>query len=574
MAKTTKKAPVAAPKKRTQKKTVVELNAINLSNLSQFDAVKAKARIDVGEFKVQASPPDFRKEQLTDQKIKRFHGSKLLLSWLSPGFIRNAKDHFGYLFSGKRIKDSVLDYSTNVDRVRRLGAIIGAKESAGIADSPIPAGYTYLGQFIDHDITLDVNSDISQRQDATEIPNMRSPSLDLDAIYGRGPGLDMFLYDSSPTLGRAAGIKLLLGSNRDQGNGGPQLSTGTFGNPSSLSNNFDVPRTSSQTAIIGDHRNDENLIVAQLHHAFLKFHNAVVDKLVADGSAGDLFTEAKKIVTHHYQWVVVNDFLKRIADPAIVERALTRPLRFFKGNKMFMPVEFSVAAYRFGHSMIRNSYFVNAPLTGQLPAKSATLNEIFAFVRRPMLPVLSNWVIDFNLYFPARPVPTAFGTQFNNARKIDTRLAPDLSNLPEAGDAFMKFLAQRNLVRGLALGLPSGQAVATEMGITPLSEEKLKRNNSVEENTILEENGKLLLKKTPLWYYVLKEAEIEASGDRLGPVGSTIVAETFVKMLQLDPNSYVKVSGFRPSLPRFNGAPAGDFNMTDLLNFAGVLTLR
>ncbi len=151
--------------------------------------------------------------------------------------------------------------------MERLGMEIGNKESVGgslppVADSIIPAGFTYLGQFIDHDITLDVNSDISKSQNPNDIPNMRSPSLDLDAIYGQGPGLNPFLYNHDDALGKARGVKILLGTNRDTGNGGPSLSTGAnnFGNPFSIAggNNFDVQRTSDFNAIIGDPRNDEN----------------------------------------------------------------------------------------------------------------------------------------------------------------------------------------------------------------------------------------------------------------------------------------------------------------------------
>lgn len=577
--KKTKKTP--APKQQQQKKkkstSGVPTKLLDVSQgggQSIAQAVTANAEVKIGDFRVQAAPTEFRKELIADEKIKRFHGNRFLLSWLPPHLLENNRDHFGYMFSARQVRSTALDYSLNVDRLKRLGQEIGAKDSSTTPDSPIPAGYTYLGQFIDHDITLDVSSDLGKRQDATDIPNMRSPALDLDALYGQGPGLDPFLYDHRPALGPAMGAKLLLGKNTNTGDGGPQTSGGGFANPFTAGNDFDVQRTADFTAIIGDPRNDENLIVSQLHHAFIKFHNKVVEKLIADGVRGDIFTEAKKVTTHHYQYMVIHDFLKRIADPAIVNRALSQPLRFLKGKKVFMPVEFSVAAYRFGHSMIRNGYAVNAPLAGQLN-RPATLGEIFSFIRPGSLPVFSNWVIDFNLYFPAGPVPTINNTKFNNARKIDTRLAPGLNTLPNTSDAFLQVLAKRNLVRGLALGLPSGQAVAAAIGAPVLTEAELKQGNGAAENAILDESNGELKKKTPLWYYILKEAEVKAQGNSLGPVGSTILAETFVWLLKTDGNSFLNATpSFRPSLPKFDsGAPANQYTMTDILHFAGVLSL-
>jgi hypothetical protein len=243
-----------------------------------------------------------------------------------------------------------------------------------------------------------------------------------------------------------------MGTNRNVGPGGPAGSNGT---PAGMQvqTDFDVPRihnplnppAGSHTAIIGDPRNDENLIVVQLHQTMMRFHNQVVDMLLLANFAGDIFVEAKQIVTHHYQWAVVNDFLKRVCGAAAVTASMntvTAPL-----NSPFrMPVEFAVAAYRFGHSMIRNRYWINF----NFPA--ATMAQVFAFNRNPNLPVLSNWVVDFNAFFETGvPVPVN-----NKARRIDSVLANELENLPGA-TGLMAVLAKRNLRRGLALGLPSGQ---------------------------------------------------------------------------------------------------------------------
>lgn len=571
-----------ARKKSVDSPTRSVTSKTETANAAQAKAVEKKSEVSVEGFKFNAVPGGFSKDAITRNESKRFHGSRMLFSWLPQEFFDNNKDSFGYMFPKlvKKLNNSVLLYTpANRKLLERLGDEIGNKDSLpATGDSQIPAGYTYLGQFIDHDITLDVNSDINILQNATDIPNMRSPTLDLDAVYGRGPGLDPFLYDHTPALGNAVGVKLLLGKNIDTGNGGPALKSGAnnFGNPVTVpnGNDFDVQRTADFTAIIGDPRNDENLIVSQLHQAFMKFHNAVVDHLNTPSFSRDLFTEAKKVVVRHYQWVVIHDFLKKVADPAIVDKTVKSGPKFFTGKPFVMPVEFAVCAYRFGHSMIRNDYFVNAPLTGQLPTKFASLEQVFEFIRVDKIPVFSNWVVDFNLFFSAKTPPSANGVKFNLARKIDTSLAIGLEKLPGFVGNFMPMLAKRNLVRGMALRLPSGQAVAKEINATILTDAEIQTNNTAAENSILNEGGKLLLKKTPLWYYILKEAEVKQNGNRLGTVGSTILAETFVRLLKEDPNSYLNTSpAFKPNLPRFNNRPAGDYDVADILNFAGLLTL-
>jgi hypothetical protein len=320
---------------------------------------------------------------------------------------------------------------------------------------------------------------------------------------------------------------------------------------------FDVPRVASQTAVIGDPRNDENLIVSQFHHAMLRFHNRVVDLLVSEAFAGDIFLEARLRVTRHYQWAVVHDFLPRICGAAAVSVALasvSAPV----GSPFQMPVEFSVAAYRFGHSLIRDFYWVNHNFP------NATLGQVFEFARVPRLPVFSNWVVDFNALFETGfPVPV-----FNRARKIDSVLAQGLESLP-GFSGLMAVLAQRNLRRGLAFGLPSGQGVAKFFGVTPLSAAELLAGLPANEVAVLQASSGLLLRKTPLWYYILREAMVRHQGDQLGAVGARIVAETFVRMLKRDDTSFLNVSGFAPTLPA--GSP-GAFTFADLVHLAGVTT--
>jgi hypothetical protein len=424
--------------------------------------------------------------------------------------------------------------------------------AAGV--SSIPAGFTYFGQFVDHDITFDVSSSLDVETDANTINNMRSPALDLDSVYGRGPGLDPFLYQF-PSSGPSTAIKFQTGTNTPISPGGPSNNGAPTGMVSQTS--FDVPRIpGTNTAVIGDPRNDENLIVVQFHHAMLRFHNAVVDLLLAAAFAGDIFAEAKRIVTHHYQWAVVHDFLRRICGAGAVNNAMASVVAAV-GSSFRMPVEFAVAAYRFGHSMIRDTYWVNFNFP------NASLGQVFEFNRNPRLPVFSNWVVDMNAFFDTGvPVPVN-----NKARKIDSFMATGLETLPGL-TGMMAILATRNLRRGLALGLPSGQGMANAFGIAPMSAAQLTSGLPAAEVNLLNSNGGLLLSNTPLWYYVLREAAVLGGGNQLGPVGARIVAETFVRILKRDASSYLNVpGGFTPMLP---SAAAGDFTVADLVNFAGV----
>jgi len=299
--------------------------------------------------------------------------------------------------------------------------------------------------------------------------------------------------------------------------------------------------------------------VSQLHHAMLKFHNQVVELLITSTFPGDIFAEAKKIVTHHYQWCVVHDFLPRICGVPAVNNAIATVSASI-GSSFRMPVEFSVAAYRFGHSMIRNGYILNT----SLPPFVSSLKGVFDFIRVPLLPLFSNWAVDFNMFFnTAHPV----GANFNNARKIDSVLASGLEQIP-GGSGIMAVLASRNLRRGLAFGLPSGQAAANALGITPLTPAELTSGLPPAEIALLSGNGGILLTKTPLWYYVLREAMMVNGGDSMGPLGGRIVAETFVRMLKRDIDSFMNVPGFTPSLP---SAVPGTFTIADMLEFADVL---
>jgi len=513
---------------------------------------------------IEKMPEDMRKSlQVLKPGTRRFHGIKLNLGYFPFPLIKSVcADKFGYLSSAALRASSALPFNVaNQVLLGNLGDMMGNAGRETAPDSNIPAGFTYFGQFVDHDVTFDVSSTITASTDANTLNNMRTPALDLDSVYGRGPALAPYMY-AFPSSGPESAIKFQLGTNTNVGPGGPGGAAGFGG--MKVQTDFDVPRVnnplnpsaSSHAAIIGDPRNDENLIVTQFHHTMLKFHNQVVDLLVLAAFTGDIFVEAKKIVTHHYQWAVVNDFLKRVCGNTAINNAMTG-VTAAVGSAFRMPVEFAVAAYRFGHSMIRDNYWVNFNFI------NATLSQVFQFNRNPNLPVFSNWVVDFNAFFE-----TGVAVPVNNkARKIDSVLSNGLESIP-GGSGIMAILATRNLRRGLALGLPSGQAMATSFGITPLTTAQLTQGLPADEINILNLSGGILLNKTPLWYYILREATVLGSGNQLGPVGAKIVADTFVRMLKRDATSYLNVpGGFTPMLP---SVTAGNFTVADLVIFAGV----
>lgn len=424
----------------------------------------------------------------------------------------------------------------------------------------IPAGYTYLGQFVDHDITFDTTTMPEQPVDPQAVHNFRTPKLELDSLYGIGPGGQPYLYrrddDASFLIGKTIA-----------GFGDPTI-------PAGMDN--DLPRSGQGFALIGDPRNDENLLVAQTHVAFLKFHNAVVRRLKAEGvPKAKLFDAARREVIWHYQWIVLHDFVARLVDRNALERALTQPRRFYLfRDEPFIPVEFSVAAYRLGHSMVRQEYqhnrvfrtggaargtfdllFFFTGLSGKITGVD-TLNPNGFPATLSALP--SDWIIDWRRFFDFTTNGKPPKADFNFSRTIDPYLAEELTRLPGSGSN----LAALNLRRGKRMQLPSGQAVAAAMGFDPLPPDVVASGPDAEAD-VLRAHG--FDRQTPLWYYILKEAQIDGDGARLGPVGSTILAEVFVGLLEGDPESFLaKNRNWKPTLP---GRRPGHFTMRDLIQF-------
>jgi hypothetical protein len=463
----------------------------------------------------------------------------------------------------------------------------------------IPSGYTYLGQFIDHDITFDPVSALQARNDPDALFDFRTPRLDLDSLYGRGNADQPYLYERHDPIDKPAGDshRFLLGEDqRPQSVSAPRP---------------DVPRNTDGLALTGDPRNDENSIVSQLQSLFLRFHNQMLTVVPNTLGPDARFLETQRQVRWHYQWIVLHDFLPRIVGQEMVKKVLPTDggppnLEFYEPKSdAFMPVEFSVAAYRYGHSMVRPSYSLSADvLRGSDPNKNRV--PIFSALTDPLAnlrgfrPLPTGWGIDWAFFYPDLPEPKAQPPDGNPypsdpdktlvtpqpSYRIDTVLVEPLAHLP--GDpvprgpsgALTTSLAERNLQRGRALGLPSGQSVAKRLGETSLTDEEIWSNAN---DADLDAKRKEMVAafpqfqgNAPLWFYVLREAERTRrqgavdpnprGGHHLGPVGGRIVAEVLVGLVVADHHSYL----YQDPLwrPRESVARAdGTFEMSDLIRF-------
>lgn len=449
-----------------------------------------------------------------------------------------------------------------------------AKDGADDEENPyVPAGYTYLGQFIDHDLTFDTHSNFGDPLSFAAATDTRTPRLDLDNVYGRGPDDQPYLYADD---GEGA---LLLGARLDNGV-------------------RDVLRNPDGRAIIGDPRNDENAIVAQIQSLFIRFHNALVARAHAGSpghppkAGGEAFEWARQQVLYHYHALILSDFLPRIVDvgsstvapifAALAHRRRPHLRLYDLARGSYMPLEFAVAAYRFGHSMIRPGYRLNP----------STLLAIFdgpAGGLRGFQALAEDRGIDWPLFFapdlPAgHPMPNDAGSA-NNAKglartqlayKIDTMVVSPIGDLPDKVAPPPHSLPERNLKRGLGFGLPSGQEAARAIGARVLSDDELsvRVDNDFTGRRTIKAVAPAFAGNAPLWFYVLAEAENAvvkalrkdpkadplALGTRLGELGGAIVVETFVGLMLSDPTSLLNL---RTGWTSINGRPT--FTMAELI---------
>ena len=486
------------------------------------------------------------------------HHGKPLRGLMSTAKSPNFQGRFGRMFRSLPAGTYGKTDNDSRDALMKLGALMtssfdGPKDGFDGEEGGIPALYTYFGQFVDHDITFDPMTTLIQHSDPDALTDFRTPALDLDNVYGRGPGDQPYLYDNG-------GPKFLLGS--PLANGAP-----------------DLPRNNANPAraLIGDPRNDENSIVSQFQALMLRFHNRV-----ADENPGLDLPALQQKVRWHYQWVVIHDFLPKIIKASVLNALKTddgkydqKKIEFFHWkNEPFMPVEFSVAAYRLGHSMIRPGYRLNDDDSTLLPIfpvpSQDLLNGLTGFQA-----MAKNRGIDWGRFIDlegdiraygddpdkVKPPNTDMKRRLQFAYRLDTSVVTPLSLLPSsvASDP-PPSLPQRNLLRGFELGLPTGQSVAMAMKLKPLTDEQIIIGKAVDSPSGDDVLGPLssvpelapFKGKCPLWTYILAEAPnnrtslgipvkpaMNISTPQLGPVGGRIVAEVFLGMLFGDNDSFL-----------------------------------
>ena len=402
-------------------------------------------------------------------------------------------------------------------------------------------GYTYFSQFVGHDLTYDPTPLEGPYLEPKQTPNFRTPYLDLDHVYGEGPEHSPHLY-----LGKPGAERFKLGAT---------VPTGYA---------RDLP-IESGTVLLGggdDARDLDNLILRELHVLFLKFHNEAVKQLSATPPAiinvghlgsGTIFKRAQRLVRWHYQWIVRHDLLPRILHTSVWNR-LNRTVRIHsqREDSFCIPIEFSLAAFRFGHSMVRNAYGLNCR------QKRVTLSDLMALGHTP-LPIPDDFMIEWGRFFDGLPAsgPTVSSSYFDTSivRPLH-ELSPSIIRLCSKLERLSEppRLPVRTLIRGARAKLPSGQEVADALvkqgAIEPqdrltsaeLTKDTCNRSGSVLRGVGLEEN-------TPLFYYLLKEAELRAGGLALGPIGSYLVAAVIESALGADPDGYLEANGANWKLP-------------------------
>ncbi|BCH07845.1 heme peroxidase [Mesorhizobium sp. 131-3-5] len=465
----------------------------------------------------------------------------------------------------------------NRRNLKALGAAMSAdidepKDGLDAEESGIPALYTYFGQFVDHDITFDPVSTLRKSLDPDGLVDFRTPSFNLDNVYGRGPADQPYMYTKE---GRFRHGDAMTGAGGQSGH--------------------DLPRFAGR-AIIGDPRNDENSLVSQLQGLMLNVHNRMVDD-----NPGLGFEALQQLVRFHYQYVVVNDFLSRIVSQPILDALKTdgrfdqKRLRYFHWRNLpFMPVEFSVAAYRLGHSMVRPGYRLNDDKLLPIFPRAGKPHEEALTGFQTMKPGRAlDWGRFIDIDKRAGGSDPETGDPANVRRlqfayRIDTSLVGFLHDLPKAvaGDPPAS-LGERNLLRGWLLGLPSGQSVARAMAIEPLADADIiigKAVDAPEDGDVVGPiidavtakggDGKAFADNCPLWTYVLAEAAtnktnmaipITGGGTRstpqLGPVGGHIVAEVFLGLLFGDGMSYLSLD------PLWKPVSGAGFRLKDLVSY-------
>jgi len=426
------------------------------------------------------------------------------------------------------------------------------------------AGYTYFGQILAHDISLDTDSIIGETNDPNQVQNRATPWLDLDTMYRHDGHL--------AALDPEDRAKLLVGNE--------------------LGNERDFARNADGSAKIADERNDQNNNVAQLTAMLMAFHNQMVDDLRADGYQGSdrrLFRLARQLTVQHWQAAIVHQFLPEFVDADVLASTIADGPRFYSlkaARRGIVPIEFSAAVSRFGHSLARGRYSLNDVFdrVRVFPLDESELDRNL-LGRRPIEPErqIQWWrFFDFNSFQGDLDDDVDQFAGLQVGRKIDRFLARPMLRLPVGGPGLPEIIIDRtntvaghpvvslanlSLFRGQALGLPSGQAVARAMGVEPIPNAALGlcppgTDCPVGDLPLTED-----LDGAPLLLYILEEARIERGGEALGPVGGRIVADVVIGLLLADRKSVLN----RPFISPVTGT--AEVTMEDMILHLGWVEL-
>jgi hypothetical protein len=475
-------------------------------------------------------------------------------------------------------------------------------EPGGGVDTTHGALYTYFAQFVDHDVTLDLqpqpSADFSFAGKGARAPlldpsgeivyDYESRKLDLSQIYGGGPSVSPQLYESDARH---------------------------FLVPFNVNGVLDLPRRSDGSAIIVETRDDENRIISQLHAAMLLFHNRV-----ADTYPHRSFTWVMNEVTRYYQWAILHDLMPTLFGQSVIDDMLAGNHRIYDSGadvtRPIMPIEFSTGAYRFGHSLVRNAYSLSPVIS---PGNKNARFTLFtgtggalgpqAGTSTPMTPVgdlhggyplTLDQQIDWrnfseDLFDPAVPGASLqvlkqpggsdglhfigqsmFGAPPSSLALSGTGAGLPIGGLPgDVQPSGSNSIQYRDLIRGFFYQSPSGQDVATAYGLTP-----------IDPGLAIPSSIPGFSSGTPLFFYVLFEAFLNNQGSattddfddtgtagdyqqaQLGPVGARICTDVLLRLMMLTGLGVVSGS-WTPAEPV---APAaGQFRVSDLLQFAQVV---
>jgi heme peroxidase len=468
--------------------------------------------------------------------------------FLKP-FRESSQDRYSRLFPPAPLP---LDINTYCEAVTALGKAMiddGTRVSDERPEILLDAGYTYFGQLLSHDLTKDISSvDEAWQMEPEQLQNLQTPRLDLHVLYGGGP-------DGSPELYEDDGVRL------------------KFGAPNGARTPFDICIAKNGERLLADERGAENLVLRQMTAVFARLHNSAVEQFHPSiRCLNTLFSQAQRQTRRQFQYLVVHDYLQSVLDNEIYRRVFVNGKAGIDWDSFSIPIEFSAAAMRFGHAMVRPNYLFSF-------GKEMFLQELLGKTA-DRGPLQEDQEISWGFFFQgAGPENTV------TSRPIDTKLAPpfqhlppDLIGTPEAKCPFARIaghpsqLAVRTLLRGAGLRLPSGQMVAHACNQEPLTEQELTTNSvgdETDQGRILREAG--LSSETPLWYYILKEAEVRRNGNRLGPLGSYLVGETIHAALRADPESILNQPSDCPPVWRLPDGSTRIYGFSELFRLAKLL---